>query len=756
MLAEVGADLGEEASSFFPRRGPPTGAGVDRASLESGRGGVPLGGEAGGGPELDSSDFLRERRLSRTAPKPFFRSPKWTTPEAYLASTRTTATTTSWAAAGARSGSLTRPPRFPLSRLVLWDRTPFGDVLDVNPNDFVPRLHLSEDAVMGILAEVRSATALFELKGSLTGGSGFEQRLTLGSEAERELGTDVSKGEPGSLMSYASVSGASKTAAVEFVCHDSEDDMAESKLPEKMRDGLLKRLSSGLNLVHWFGPGALMPTVCRCCTTKGSKSKELLIRGSMLVPSARLQLKPIYPLLMRDTSLSQSLSAALKSDMKAKAIPQKAEPKERTGFLTMDQGHRLLPLLENEPLAREMPLLGVWVTCGPSGARSSLVYSACLRFLYGGREVVAERTLQHGHFLLLLFSSGSCSPQCFECSFSTPRSETGMGGLQSCIPDCTEYAFSCTMHSDSLASKSLQPTACDSAEGAQEMEACSPHSLLAEPDDVPEEPRPLAPTPSALDRKRAFSRGEEERELESSLWPNLPDSRNSVPQRKDEPPEPEIGPGFWAPTPWRDREGFSSRLDQSAAAALISQQQRQIAKLERLLREGNPPNEVPASPAPAPAVQSPVQMKGQRALSGENEDAQVEKREEKAGRDGGSDESLMMRAMAGLGTSANQALREKSMEGSDKGNREVISPDDSQHLALADAVQGASGESESEEEILDDHLTTHGCNPVASLDPNLGQAMVRVRYTPLESESESEEELKILSKYISLEAYRNN
>ena len=90
------------------------------------------------------------------------------------------------------------------------------------------------------------------------------------------------------------------------------------------------------------------------------------------------------------------------------------------------------------------------------------------------------------------------------------------------------------MHSDSLASKSLQPTACDSAEGAQEMEACSPHSLLAEPDDVPEEPRPLAPTPSALDRKRAFSRGEEERELESSLWPNLPDSRNSVPQRKDD------------------------------------------------------------------------------------------------------------------------------------------------------------------------------------------------------------------------------
>ena len=137
----------------------------------------------------------------------------------------------------------------------------------------------------------------------LVDGSGVDQRLSLESEASTTGYAD----EETSLAAYASVSGAKKTANVNFVCHDTEDDMREERIPGDLRSMLLEEMRGSLDRLQGFGAGAIVPSCVRCCTTKGSKSKELMLRGNILLPSQRLKLRPIFPLLTCNTTLSQSL-----------------------------------------------------------------------------------------------------------------------------------------------------------------------------------------------------------------------------------------------------------------------------------------------------------------------------------------------------------------------------------------------------------------------------------------------------------------
>ncbi len=175
-LMNVG-DGEDEASTLFPRGG--AGARARRQPLSeaandnsNGGGGYRFsegGAEAGftrttkeniyGFATNDREGDLDGKRSVASAPRPFFKAQSWHIPDAFLArhratgasgltasaSATTAAPSTSFPGSGAAiamaggpaGASLLshrhRPPRFPLSRRVLWDRTSCGDPLDLSP-----------------------------------------------------------------------------------------------------------------------------------------------------------------------------------------------------------------------------------------------------------------------------------------------------------------------------------------------------------------------------------------------------------------------------------------------------------------------------------------------------------------------------------------------------------------------------------------------------------------------------------------------
>lgn len=495
--------------------------------------------------------------------------------------------------------------------------------------DFVPRMQFTWNALGSILHEARRGTPSFVVRGTLD-GRGLGQRITLKSVKEED-GDGEEDGEDLLPHSLASVSGERSALDVEFLYCSSEDDVAD--MQEEMNLRLEENLRSSLDSIHGFGTAALLPIICSCCTTKGSKSKELRVDGSLLLPSQRLTLQPIYPLLTCDTTLSRSLSSVLKKE-KTQGVRPVMRDRDRTGFLSMDQGHRLLPLLENEPLAKEMPLLGVWVACGASGVRSPLVWAACLRFMYS--KSIVERALQSGAFLLLLYASGSGAPQCFECTFEMEtKTASGGDGLFSFkekgLPACVRHSFLSEVYPEDLkeeeeeeeggivfssdfgVNKSTMSEGANvddedrqpSSDFGNQSSLSSRTEVLprtpargtpaatapygSEVSEDPPVPRPSVPTPShPTPSQNVFTPATSGKEKEADITDFLFSPYPPREVRKEIVFEEELSdltnqPSYWSP--YAQVPHSSTKLQGTAANFLISQQQEQLSLLQDQMKQ---------------------------------------------------------------------------------------------------------------------------------------------------------------------------
>ncbi|KAG7514324.1 hypothetical protein JOB18_030733 [Solea senegalensis] len=142
---------------------------------------------------------------------------------------------------------------------------------------------------------------------------------------------------------------------------------------------------------------------------------------SAVCPSICMDVQSVRAVPIIPTALLRSLTGTSRS-------LQPAIGRQR-GFLTMDQSRKLLLLLESDPKAVNLPLVGLWLS-GVTHIYNPQVFACCLRFLFS--SALQDRVLsESGCFLLVLFSETHRTPQFFQC-----RPGPGPGPVPGLPLDC--------------------------------------------------------------------------------------------------------------------------------------------------------------------------------------------------------------------------------------------------------------------------------------------------------------------------------
>uniref|UniRef100_A0A8C8E2L7 STIL N-terminal domain-containing protein n=1 Tax=Oryzias sinensis TaxID=183150 RepID=A0A8C8E2L7_9TELE len=115
-------------------------------------------------------------------------------------------------------------------------------------------------------------------------------------------------------------------------------------------------------------------------------------------PAMSVDIQPVRPVPIIPTALLRSLTGAGR-------------------FLTMDQTRKLVLLLESDPKASSLPLVGLWMS-GITHVYNPQVWVCSLRFMFGSS--LQDRVLsESGCFLLVVFGSTHRAPQFFQCRGSS-------------------------------------------------------------------------------------------------------------------------------------------------------------------------------------------------------------------------------------------------------------------------------------------------------------------------------------------------
>ncbi|XP_030062417.1 SCL-interrupting locus protein isoform X2 [Microcaecilia unicolor] len=114
---------------------------------------------------------------------------------------------------------------------------------------------------------------------------------------------------------------------------------------------------------------------------------------------------PIKPVPIIPTALARNLRSHI-NIAQIQGVP-------KCGYLTMDQTRKLLLVLESDPKAYTLPLVGIWLS-GITHIHSPHVWACCLRYMFSSS--VEERVLsESGHFLIVLYSLTHKEPEFYEC-----------------------------------------------------------------------------------------------------------------------------------------------------------------------------------------------------------------------------------------------------------------------------------------------------------------------------------------------------
>ncbi|XP_073700782.1 SCL-interrupting locus protein homolog [Garra rufa] len=159
-----------------------------------------------------------------------------------------------------------------------------------------------------------------------------------------------------------------------------------------------------------------------CCC-----SKEMLELSKLLTLRARLSCSENMDRLTFDLSWAAVTLACMLDAVPVRAVPViptalarnlsssagVTQNSRKRGFLTMDQTRKLLLILESDPKAYTLPLVGIWLS-GVTHIHNPLVWAWCLRYLHS--SALQDKVMSEGGtFLVVLYSLTHRDPEFYQC-----------------------------------------------------------------------------------------------------------------------------------------------------------------------------------------------------------------------------------------------------------------------------------------------------------------------------------------------------
>ncbi|XP_078100645.1 LOW QUALITY PROTEIN: SCL-interrupting locus protein homolog [Sander vitreus] len=322
----------------------------------------------------------------------------------------------------ARTMNSLTPLSFPKTRSALWDNSPAGDKLRLQLGTHrKPRLVLLEKALRLAQRHARHSNKprlLCFLLGSLcvdADEEGVTVTLDRFDPGRDQPGTPARVPTallPGDILVPCLFSAETVTSSDAVV-------QSEAELHHCFK--VLQQCVSGRQTLDL---SQLLRVRGRVVCSQQLDAAAFSLSWSAVCPSISVDVQPVRAVPIIPTALLRSLTSANRPPLHAN---------RQRGFLTMDQTRKLLLLLESDPKASKLPLVGLWLS-GVVHVYNPQVWAWCLRFLCS--SALQDRVLsESGCFLLVLFGSTHRAPQFFQCqgSASGPQLDYRLLTASQCV-----------------------------------------------------------------------------------------------------------------------------------------------------------------------------------------------------------------------------------------------------------------------------------------------------------------------------------
>ncbi|XP_053101567.1 SCL-interrupting locus protein isoform X2 [Hemicordylus capensis] len=184
------------------------------------------------------------------------------------------------------------------------------------------------------------------------------------------------------------------SSSCDVIVHNSEDFSLAFKI-----------LQQNLNSQDSLDPSKLITLRVHISSTENMDNLNFDFHWAAVTVANSLKYTPVKSVPIIPTALARNLSSHM-------SIAQ-IQGTFKCGYLTMDQTRKLLLILESDPKANTLPLIGIWLS-GISHIYSPQVWACCLRYLFSSS--IQERVLsESGSFLIVLYSLIHKDPEFYEC-----------------------------------------------------------------------------------------------------------------------------------------------------------------------------------------------------------------------------------------------------------------------------------------------------------------------------------------------------
>nr|XP_009672474.1 PREDICTED: SCL-interrupting locus protein isoform X1 [Struthio camelus australis] len=305
------------------------------------------------------------------------------------------------------------PFSFPLSKRALWDPVPMGDVVGSHISYYRnPKLSVMEKTLrLAYRHAKQNEKQLFScfLLGTLAvdeSGEGIMitiDRFDPGREVAGGSGKIPTASLPGDFLIPCTVNSWGPSSD-DVRVHSAEDISLAFK-------GLQHSLCSKDSL----DLSKLLTIRAHIVFTENLDSLNFNFHWASITAANILEYTPVKSVPIIPTALARNLNSPMN-------IAQ-VQGTYKCGYLTMDQTRKLLLLLESDPKAHALPLVGVWLS-GVTHICSPQVWACCLRYLFSSS--IQERVFsESGSFLIVLYALTHKEPEFYECIPCSGQTELG-------------------------------------------------------------------------------------------------------------------------------------------------------------------------------------------------------------------------------------------------------------------------------------------------------------------------------------------